>query len=246
MNSTWWVNPGDLDKQQKAVVELGDQGNYFIEGPPGSGKTNLLILRAKYLYKAGRRNLAIVTMARSLKEFISFGARTNRFIESTVNTFMSLGRAILVQNGIQFKGDGDYKTTIERLLGELNGLINKGLAGNDYDCILVDEAQDFSEEELRMISCLARNAYFVADSNQKIYGDSTSNIGFLKRLVGESNCYRLTHHYRNGINICKFAMTLFQMPIKYHWQIRQTTGKMKIHLLLPQWKAILSKTASRI
>ncbi len=205
MNSTWWVNPKDLDKQQKAVIELGDKGHFFIEGPPGSGKTNLLLLRAKYLYKAGQRNLAIVTMARSLKEFITFGARENKFIESTVNTFMSLGKAILLQNGIFFKSNDNYQDSSKQLIVELKNLISRRLAGNDYDCILVDEAQDFSEEELRIISQLARNTYFVADSNQRIYNNSTSNIDYLRKFAGEDHCYKLIHHYRNGIKICKFA-----------------------------------------
>ncbi len=49
MEETWWVEEGQLDDDQRKVAELKSKGSYLIKGPPGSGKTNLLLLRAKYL-----------------------------------------------------------------------------------------------------------------------------------------------------------------------------------------------------
>ncbi len=53
MEETWWVEEGQLDDDQRKVAELKSKGSYLIKGPPGSGKTNLLLLRAKYLTLGG-------------------------------------------------------------------------------------------------------------------------------------------------------------------------------------------------
>ena len=46
---SWWFDISDLDEDQTDVIELPPDGNYLILGPPGSGKTNLLLIRAEYL-----------------------------------------------------------------------------------------------------------------------------------------------------------------------------------------------------
>ena len=49
MNETWWVDPSQLDVDQKKVIRAGADQDLLILGPPGSGKTNLLLLRDNYL-----------------------------------------------------------------------------------------------------------------------------------------------------------------------------------------------------
>ncbi len=48
MQETWWVAEGDLDDDQKKIAALPAKRSHLITGPPGCGKTNLLLLRAKY------------------------------------------------------------------------------------------------------------------------------------------------------------------------------------------------------
>ena len=74
MNETWWVADGQLDEDQRRVVSLPLDESQLIVGPPGSGKTNLLVLRAKYLTLAKRPNFLIVVFTRALREFIAAGA----------------------------------------------------------------------------------------------------------------------------------------------------------------------------
>lgn len=74
MSETWWVGQDELDDDQQRVIALSESGSYFVTGPPGSGKTNLLLLRANCLYLSGLRNINVVTFTRSLKEFIASDA----------------------------------------------------------------------------------------------------------------------------------------------------------------------------
>ena len=72
MNETWWVNSGRLDDDQKSVLRADPRENLLITGPPGSGKTNILILRANYVKSVLPRAL-FITFTRTLAEFIRSG-----------------------------------------------------------------------------------------------------------------------------------------------------------------------------
>ena len=58
MDETWWRSPDQLDPDQQEIVSLPLEGSHLVVGPPGSGKTNLLLLRASYLARAGFPNIA--------------------------------------------------------------------------------------------------------------------------------------------------------------------------------------------
>ena len=68
MNETWWVDPSDLDDKQLEVLTEGPDSSLLILGPPGSGKTNILVLRANYVRSVAPRML-FLTFTRTLAEF---------------------------------------------------------------------------------------------------------------------------------------------------------------------------------
>ena len=73
MEGSWWKSRNELDEQQEAIIMLPMEGKYIVTGPPGCGKTNLLVLRAAYMTKAGLTNLKILTFATALNGFIRTG-----------------------------------------------------------------------------------------------------------------------------------------------------------------------------
>ena len=74
MQNTWWKGIEQLASEQSDIIDLPPEKSYLILGPPGSGKTNLLLLRAKYLTLAGQANLRVIIFTRTLQEF--FGCRS--------------------------------------------------------------------------------------------------------------------------------------------------------------------------
>jgi superfamily I DNA and RNA helicase len=73
VEDTWWRTIDDLIGEQRDVIGLPLDGSFFILGPPGSGKTNLLLLRANYITLSGYPNISIVVFNRTLREFIRAG-----------------------------------------------------------------------------------------------------------------------------------------------------------------------------
>jgi superfamily I DNA/RNA helicase len=78
MNETWWVAQEQLNEAQATILALSLDKSYLVLGPPGSGKTNLLLLRANYAYLAGQQAISIVVFTRTLQEFLRAGANQLR------------------------------------------------------------------------------------------------------------------------------------------------------------------------
>ena len=202
MNETWWVSDKSLDAQQRNVISLDLEGSFLILGPPGCGKTNLLLLRAKYLTLAGKPNIKIILFTRALREFIASGAARYGFTSKDVVTSQAFWKELLTQYGVQLPREQNFDASRRALIDCVMQLVNEQQLHGLYQTILLDEAHDFLPEEVELFSRLGRQIFAVADRRQKIYsGEAPFSV--LEQVTKKQIV--LHHHYRNGYNICKFA-----------------------------------------
>lgn len=202
MNETWWVDPSDLDDDQQEVIGLGPDGNYFVIGPPGTGKTNLLLLRANYLCRSNKPDVLILVFTRTLREFIASGASRYSFSPDKVQTYNGWARRILREHGIEPQSFEKFEEERASLLTELSDLVEREQLSELYDIVLLDETHDYLFEEVELLRRLGSNFFAVADARQQIYRKDQS-IDAVRSLVDRT--IELRYHYRNGINICKLA-----------------------------------------
>jgi len=202
MSDTWWVGKSDLDDRQKEVITLPLGGSYLVVGPPGSGKTNLLLLRANFMYLAGHQNVQVIAFTRSLQEFIASGGRNYDFPVSKVVTCRKWQQDLLREHGVEFDPPADFEQQRRYFITKLQEVIEAKSLRNLYHAIMLDESQDYVPDEIRIFKRLAKVLFCVADSRQKIYTGEDS-IATLESLVDEKRC--LKYHYRNGLAICRVA-----------------------------------------
>ncbi len=71
----WWTKKEQLDKDQIALIEkLPLRECFLILGPPGSGKTNVLLRRAQFVRGQNMPNVLVLTFTRPLAEFVKTGS----------------------------------------------------------------------------------------------------------------------------------------------------------------------------
>ena len=209
MNRTWWRSTRELDQDQRAIIEIPtDYGNHLVTGPPGCGKTNILLLRASYLRSAGVGNCAILVFTRTLREFIATGSSQSAAMlpPDRVHTHASWTLRLLRTLGKQFelsREDLSYdEARAERHHALERAVHEAGLGNNYYDSILLDEVQDYWACEVELLSKLTRRLFAVGDRRQRIY-DRNEGIQTARRVRCDEK--RLRNHYRMGRKICSVA-----------------------------------------
>jgi superfamily I DNA and RNA helicase len=205
MKETWWVSPNELNDEQRAVIALPLEGSHLITGPPGSGKTNLLLLRANYLAMAGYPNILVLVFTRTLQEFIRSGGDQYSFAPSKVKTSIRWEKGFLHSFGVEVGAPQDFEGQRYYLLEEIQKLVEEKNLKNVYDAILLDEAQDYLPGEIQIFRRLGKVLFAVSHSRQKIYNGEDSG-SLLRELVDER--HELHYHYRIGKQICLVADAL--------------------------------------
>jgi len=208
MNDTWWVKQSQLDDDQKKVFTLPIDKDHLVKGPPGSGKTNLLLLRAKQLIGSNYPNVVVVVHTRTLQEFLRSGGPNYGIPHDKILTFRKLGSDLLFRNGASITLPSDFQKARDMLAEALQAQMNANRLNKEYSCIFADEAQDFLPEEIAVLRKLGQRFFGVADSRQKIYKGQDS----VAKLESETNTVKLRFHYRNGIKICTIADGLAKSP----------------------------------
>lgn len=202
MESSWWKDLSQLDDEQRKVISLSDDADHLVVGPPGCGKTNLLLLRASYLHQKGTTNIKVLAFGRVLKEFIASGTAHYPFASDKVQTFMRWAYEVLSANGISINEDDDFDKVRDQMFEKLGEVAAMQKAEDIYDVILLDEVQDYSADEISIIRSFGERVFAVGDDNQRI----TSKTGALEKLAElGAETATLHHHYRNGIKICRVA-----------------------------------------
>jgi len=204
MQTNWWRDRKDLDEVQQEMVMLPPNGSHLFVGPPGCGKTNMLVLRAKYLSGGGDSNILFLTYGRTLAEFIKTGMASKKHIDpeqvmtfrrwaySTIDELMPAALASMPEGEY-----GDVRAWFAATLDEAT----KDLPGNYFDAIFVDEVQDLKADELKILARLTRRLNVAGDARQTIYEgnglDAAAELGLQKSVI--------EYHYRIGPAVCKVA-----------------------------------------
>ncbi len=207
--SLWWVDKNQLDPEQTKLIEgLALRRSHLVLGPPGSGKTNVLLRRAQFVRGQKMPNVMVLTFTRSLTEFVKTGCTDGQgreiFPPNCVSTLESWFRSLHMSHQAGFPDDPtDFIARKRALASSAKSLSGSGRLPQ-YDTLFVDEAQDLLQEEVEAIAAWSRVRFFVGDDRQKIYPEAEGLDG-VRGLLPPDSEHLLQFHYRLAPEICQVA-----------------------------------------
>jgi superfamily I DNA/RNA helicase len=195
----------ELDKEQDAVLNLPLSGKYLVGGPPGSGKTVVLLHRADRL-KRQKEPLQLVMYMRVLSRYVQSAAE-ELDIDGDVVTFHTWFRHYYKKAvGHEPPRLGDEWTydwpTILRDFGK------RPIGKNSLPNVLIDEGQDLPKEFYPVVNYMARNLTVFADENQRLT-EHQSTVREIQDFGSISDIFYLRKNYRNTEPIARLASKFY-------------------------------------
>lgn len=184
-------NGGDLSEEQLDIINLPTTKDWLIKGAPGTGKTVMAIYRAGQASQSARgKPVLMLVYNRPLMQFISTAVRGRDFNNVQVNTYHSWVNDIYKEHRLgTIPKDGDDHDW-EEIASDLSRV------GKKYAHVIVDEAQDFPIELLKILKALSGHMTCFIDPNQAIEEGRTDTYEAIRALCVEAP-YTLTRNFRN-------------------------------------------------
>jgi hypothetical protein len=193
-----------LDAKQEQKARSIGPGHRLIFGVAGSGKTTILIARAKYLAEQSpdKRGL-VLCFNRPLATYLK--VQLADFANVAVQTFHQLA----------FRFGFDRRNWDEEFGSQLQAAISQ--REERYDFILIDEAQDFDPDWFACVVALTKgrdeaDIFITGDGSQGLYRQRTRGFSWIsKGIQAQGRTEYLSENYRNAAKIYQLA-TRFSGP----------------------------------
>lgn len=201
MKKDWMVKESELDEYQiKALMATLDKSG-IVTGCAGSGKSVLALIKAQRIQNERGDSYQIIVYTKALCNYMNSGKEElglhNKFLYHKEWKWKKMPKTYA--NGATYMvyardEKGDY-------------IPNKPTS----DYVIVDEIQDFTEEEiLEFIKATKKCFFFFGDSAQSIYAQkkntmSVDEIGYLLPRGGKPKDWPLYYNYRLPLGVARFV-----------------------------------------
>jgi len=218
--SAWLLPREHLSASQMRAVELAADWHIVIAGGTGSGKTQVILHRAKYLAKklgVPPERFRVVVFASTLRRYLRAACPLIDLPPECVVTFRDLCieyyKAHINKNmsrvsyGIGTMPRMDFWGTRP----DVESHAFRSLAPT-YDFLVVDEGQDLDLNAFYLFRALARHITVTIDHRQQIYPGRASETEILAALELHERSMTLPGCYRCSSHIMKLAAAVLEDP----------------------------------
>lgn len=181
----------ELDNDQQKVVDYED--SCLVVAGPGSGKTRTLVAKAAKLWSEGK-DVVCLTFTRAAAQELR--SRMPGIQAQTIHSYCY--------------GEVGWTGNYDKLLYEFTDRKDK----YTYEWVLVDEAQDLTEEELGVaLSLVGDKLFMVGDPYQSIYGwNGALGMEVFERL-SSYRTFQLRNNYRSNANIVDLLNQVYRRDL---------------------------------
>lgn len=191
--------------EQIPIVNLPLEGNYVVVGGPGTGKTILALYRAsrwKMVNKNHNKRVQFLVFNKPLKQYIDDALKTMELPESSVDNWhrwlFHYYRMVTKQSAPTLPY---YKYKFDIIEPKLQNVPEE----MKFDYLILDEAQDFPPELLRILNNVSKSVTVFGDSQQALVNDRSKTSDFTNAFSAEKRVYYLNQNYRNTKEISDVA-----------------------------------------
>lgn len=184
---SWLIPRNELSDEQLRAIDLSAAEHRVIFGAPGSGKTQILLHRARYLCDINNRpsKFHIFVFNNVLKSYIKSALDLLCLPEKCVSTLDAwcltfykkhIGRNVPWNNKEKCP---DFTAIRKSVLDKVSSnALNMPL----YDFVLIDEGQDLDDTSFEILSRISQHITVCIDHKQRIYEKGLDENGILMKL----------------------------------------------------------------
>ncbi len=185
-----------LTPQQVDMVNLPTNQNFVIKGSPGTGKTVVALYRAAQMR---RKKVLLLVYNRPLMMYLQSAIEELDLDNCEVSTYHSwIANFYQEEFGSSVPMLDKYVHNWLKIINDCRNVRAK------YDHIIIDEAQDFPKELLRLLNKVGKNVTCFIDSNQAITAGMTGVVDVIESFCVEAP-QTLEFNYRNTKEIAAVA-----------------------------------------
>ena len=146
----FFIRESELSDDQREVINRRSDSSFIVKGCAGSGKSILALWKAKQIQDEGKGTFLFIVYTKALKRYMSDGISQIGIHSDCIENY---------NRCFHWKKDPETEEWIR-------GDWKKG----SYDYLIVDEAQDFSQEDILLFKSKAKKALLLyGDSAQQLY-----------------------------------------------------------------------------
>lgn len=204
----WMIAREFLTEQQKRIVALPVEQNQFISGPPGCGKTVLLLHRANHLLQScnlSARQLRVLVFTNVLRAYIQAGGDTLSLPFETVQSFYSWVFQLADREGLPRSQAVRLEEKCKETLEGVTRYFESKQVPPVLEAVLVDEGQDLPLAAYRLLRRASRHVTVFADSTQKLYTEGNLMVEATDILDVNNRAIHLTANLRSNIGVARLA-----------------------------------------
>src|SRR5690625_5119009 len=211
------LHDSELTREQRSIVELRPERHHLVMGPPGSGKTQVLLHRARWLRnnrKTPPDRFCILVYTNVLTYFLRQSLEFLGIAKENVRTFddwcAELWDKYVKGPKPRTAPDRRGKSYIDFpgvRLGVLAAIskLSPAQPKPNFDFILIDEGQDLDATAYGILRLSAKHLTVFADARQQIFEGGASVQEMQNHLGLPGQTASLLPAYRNSPDIAKLA-----------------------------------------
>jgi superfamily I DNA/RNA helicase len=229
--TTWLVPRSELTNEQIRSMELDTSQHRVILGAPGSGKSQLLLHRARYLrdkLSVSPDRFRIFVYTNALRAYIQSAVEFLGLPQDSVTTLDSWCRQFYEENIGRPPWDNnarqpDFAKIRSGVLARLTASRRQM-----FDFVLVDEGQDLELSAFELLKKMAVHVTVCMDHKQQIYDHGSEMTLVLQALGIRRSTLTLLETFRCCPYIVRLAARLVDDPIEREQYVRQLkTGQIE-------------------